>query len=268
MGGGVPDAGGPTPTATPTATPGAANLCNVAGGPSTDCSDFGTEPVVWRDTSTGSTTWTDGGTDCEAIFDANFDEAAVICDTANTTTTEFCSWKAIQLGTDNIGLGCSFRGQSGTDDHYYIAWGIRFNSFNFENHEGGGGHGFVNSVDVQTYCTADCDDEGAWVDPEHPGWYGIKLSGTGTSTTAQWWILDSDNDGTLDSNIDEEDPSTWTGGANAGDMVCECLATEFDTEDETWTTIDSAGDCGLEATSNIQNPTPNITSFACGDYTP
>jgi hypothetical protein len=147
-----------------------------------------------------------------------------------------------------------------------LEWSNHSGKFNFENHDGNhaSNHGFVDSVDTEAYCSADCDDAGAWADLDDNGWYGIKLSGTSASTTAQWWLLDSDKNGTVDAGVDAEDPDTWDDGV-AGTMVCECLAAEV-VLDATFTEIDGVGKCGLEATIRDTAYVQNVTSFACGDY--
>jgi hypothetical protein len=187
----------------------------------------------------------------------------IAADPDTNTTEQFCSMQVMEVHDANTRhLGCNLRTNTSTLDHYFIGFNNRDGMHVFENHDGGTAsrHSDIDvQNDLETNCTS-CD----FADVQDGTFIGITVEGTeigtneSTNTRINFWNWGTDMDGD-----DPEDPSTWD---KVDALVCQCTATNLNTDGGVTTTIDAAGSCGPEGKWQASDTGhPVIDDFACGD---
>jgi hypothetical protein len=204
----------------------------------------------WTAASSGSASVDVVANQCLGNLAANFEDAAILQGPLDSTS-EFCSMKVITINTaDSNKVGCIFRAPATPGVHYSAFFNNGNGSYLIENQTAG--HDFVDGVLGGTNCGCS-----AYVDIGNNDYIGITLSGTGSSTTVNWWDFGSS------APSDLEDPGTW---GDAHTVTCTCSTSEIATvvTAENFTLIDVAGDCGPEMTGLAASEI-TIDDFACGD---
>ncbi len=198
----------------------------------------------WTDVSSGGASVDAVAGQCLGNLASNFEDASIIRGPLDSTS-EFCSMRVITMNTANANkLGCIFRAPAAPGVHYEVGFNNGTGAYFIENQTDA--HDFVDEVKGGTSCSC-----GAYRDIGASDYIGITISGTGSSTTVNWW------DFVQTPPSDLQNPGTW------GTATCECSAAEIVTADSL-TLIDVAGDCGPEMTSEAANEI-TIDDFACGD---
>ncbi len=216
-----------------------------------DCAADPTPP--WTDMSDDTATdgeWVAASGSCNANATAN--DWVSMVQTTTDNPDVFCSGLATEMDASAPRLGCVLRAASAGGDHLMAGWFNDANGYFMQNHDGDDStnHLFVDQVDENTIdCGCTYTDLGAGA----ADYFGITLTGTGSSTAVSWWDFGTS------APSDLQDPSTW------GTATCECDAS--DVAGASFTEIDGAGLCGPEArsTSGTDSLEANFDTFACGD---
>jgi hypothetical protein len=225
----------------------------------------------WTPASTTGSGWTISSGQCTGEVDTDWEEAGLVTSASTSSTSEFCSFRVVQIAADDVKLGCIFRAPPDCDDpgpcpgdHYTAYFNNNNNNWALENHNGDDAskHGYVDDVTGTGDCS--CTAVGGqydYVDLSDNDYAGIVLSGTGASTAITFYNFGGTQPGSM---TNPATATTWAAQAALTGTICECDATAVGTSD--LTEIDTAGRCGPESTGvNNVSDEPDIDDFACGD---